>query len=73
MFGIGAPGRDYRMTTGRWDRGRAIGGNLLTRLRVIREQASRFDLDDSWPEGACWCGWVFGGSAARRTLTTTAA
>jgi hypothetical protein len=30
------PGRDYRMTTGRWDRGRAIGGNILTRLRVIR-------------------------------------
>jgi hypothetical protein len=27
---------DYRMTTGRWDRGRAIGGNILTRLRVIR-------------------------------------
>jgi len=36
VFGIGARGRDYRMTTGRWDRGRAIGGNLLTRLRVIR-------------------------------------
>jgi hypothetical protein len=35
MFGIGAPGRDYRMTTGRWDRGRAIGG-ILTKLRVIR-------------------------------------
>ena len=36
VFGIGAPGWDYRMTTGRWDRGRAIGGNILTRLRVIR-------------------------------------
>jgi hypothetical protein len=35
FFGIGARGRDYRMTTGRWDRGRAIGG-ILTRLRVIR-------------------------------------
>jgi hypothetical protein len=35
-FGIGAPGRDYRMTTGRWDRGRAIGGNILTKLCVIR-------------------------------------
>jgi hypothetical protein len=33
---MGAPGRDYRMTTGWWDRGRAIGGNLLTKLRVIR-------------------------------------
>jgi hypothetical protein len=29
-------GRDYRMTTGRWDRGRGIGGNILTKLRVIR-------------------------------------
>jgi hypothetical protein len=36
FFGIGARGRDYRMTTGRWDRGRGIGGNILTRLRVIR-------------------------------------
>jgi hypothetical protein len=36
LFGIGAPGRDYRMTTGRWDRGHAIGGNLLTKLRIIR-------------------------------------
>jgi hypothetical protein len=36
LFGIGAWGRDYRMATGRWDRGRAIGGNILTRLRVIR-------------------------------------
>ena len=35
FFGIGARGRDYRMTTGRWDRGRAIGGNILTRLGVI--------------------------------------
>jgi hypothetical protein len=34
-FGIGASGRDYRMTTGRWDRGRGIGG-ILTKLRVIR-------------------------------------
>jgi hypothetical protein len=24
------------MTTGRWDRGRAIGGNILTKLRIIR-------------------------------------
>ena len=32
LFGIGARGRDYRMTTGRWDRGRATGGNILTRL-----------------------------------------
>ena len=29
FFGIGARGRDYRMTTGRWDRGRAVGGNIL--------------------------------------------
>jgi hypothetical protein len=36
LFGIGGVGRDYRMTTGRWDRGRAIGGNILTKLRVIR-------------------------------------
>ena len=36
VFGIGAVGRDYRMTTGRWDRGRAVGGNILTRLLVIR-------------------------------------
>jgi hypothetical protein len=36
VFGIGARGRDYRRTTGRWDRGRAIGRNILTRLRVIR-------------------------------------
>jgi hypothetical protein len=36
FLGIGAPGRDYRMTTGRWDRGRGIGGNILTKLRVIR-------------------------------------
>jgi hypothetical protein len=36
FLGIGARGRDDRMTTGRWDRGRATGGNLLTRLRVIR-------------------------------------
>jgi hypothetical protein len=37
LFGIGACGRDYRMTTtGWWDRGRAVGGNILTRLRVIR-------------------------------------
>jgi hypothetical protein len=36
FFGVGASGRDYRMTTGRWDRGRAVGGNILTRLRVIR-------------------------------------
>jgi hypothetical protein len=36
LFGIGAPGRDYRMTTGRWDRGRAIGGNILTKLHIIR-------------------------------------
>ena len=36
FFGIGAVGRDYRMTTGRWDRGRGIGGNILTKLRVIR-------------------------------------
>ena len=36
FFGLGARGRDYRMTTGRWDRGRAAGGNILTRLRVIR-------------------------------------
>lgn len=35
FFGIGAAGRDYRMTTSRWDRGRAIGGNILTKLRVI--------------------------------------
>jgi hypothetical protein len=35
-YGIGARGRDYRMTTGRWDRGRAVGGNILTRLRIIR-------------------------------------
>jgi hypothetical protein len=34
--GSGALGPDYRMTTGRWDRGRAIGGNLLTKLRVFR-------------------------------------
>ena len=36
LFGIGARGRDYRMTTGRWDRGRATDGNILTRRRVIR-------------------------------------
>jgi hypothetical protein len=36
FFGIGARGRDYRMTTGRWDRGRAIGGNILAKLHVIR-------------------------------------
>jgi hypothetical protein len=24
------------MTTGRWDRGRAIGGNILAKLHVIR-------------------------------------
>jgi len=24
------------MTTGRWDRGRAIGGNILAKLDVIR-------------------------------------
>jgi hypothetical protein len=36
FFGIGAIGRDYRMTTGRWDRGRGIGGNILTKLHVIR-------------------------------------
>ena len=36
FFGIGAPGRDYRMATGWWDRGRAVGGNILTRLRIIR-------------------------------------
>jgi hypothetical protein len=36
FFGIGAASPDYRMTTGRWDRGRAVGGNILTRLRVIR-------------------------------------
>jgi len=24
------------MTTGRWDRGRAIGGNILTKLHIIR-------------------------------------
>jgi hypothetical protein len=35
-FGIGTTGRDYRMTTGRWDRGRGIGGNILTKLHVIR-------------------------------------
>jgi len=35
LFGIGASGRDYRMPTGRWDRGRGIGG-ILTKLRVIR-------------------------------------
>jgi hypothetical protein len=35
LFGIGASGRDHRMTTGRWDRGRAIGG-ILTKLRIIR-------------------------------------
>jgi hypothetical protein len=35
VFGMDALVRDYRMTTGRWDRGRAIGG-ILTRLRVIR-------------------------------------
>jgi hypothetical protein len=26
FFGIGAPGRDYRMTTGRWDRAVRSGG-----------------------------------------------
>jgi hypothetical protein len=36
FFGIGAQGRDYRMTTGRVDRGYAIGGNILTKLRVFR-------------------------------------
>jgi hypothetical protein len=36
FFGIGARGRDYRMATGWWDRGRAVGGNILTRLRIIR-------------------------------------
>ena len=36
FLGIGAIGRDYRMTTGRWDRGRGIGGNILTKLQVIR-------------------------------------
>ena len=36
VFGIGAVGRDYRMTTSWWDRGRAVGGNLLTKLRVLR-------------------------------------
>jgi hypothetical protein len=36
FFGIGATGRDYRMATGWWDRGRAVGGNILTRLRIIR-------------------------------------
>jgi hypothetical protein len=36
VFGIGARGADYRMTTSWWDRGRAIGGNLLTKLRVLR-------------------------------------
>jgi hypothetical protein len=36
FFGIGAHGRDYRMSTGRWDRGRGTGGNILTKLRVIR-------------------------------------
>ena len=35
FFGIGARGRDHRMTTGPVDRGRAIGGNILTKLRVI--------------------------------------
>jgi hypothetical protein len=30
VFGIGAVGLDYRMTTGWWDQGRAIGGNILT-------------------------------------------
>jgi hypothetical protein len=24
------------MATGWWDRGRAVGGNILTRLRIIR-------------------------------------
>ena len=37
FFGIGARGRDYRMATGWWDRGRAVGGNILTRLRISRE------------------------------------
>jgi hypothetical protein len=36
FFGIGAIGRDYQMTTGRWDRGRGIGGNILTKLHIIR-------------------------------------
>ena len=36
FFGIGARGRDYRMATGWWDRGRAVGGNILTRLRISR-------------------------------------
>jgi hypothetical protein len=35
FFGIGARGRDYRLTTGLVDRGRAIGGNILTKLRII--------------------------------------
>jgi hypothetical protein len=36
FFGVGARGRDYRMATGWWDRGRAVGGNILTRLCIIR-------------------------------------
>jgi hypothetical protein len=35
LFGIGAVGRDYYLEEGPPDYGRAIGGNILTRLRRV--------------------------------------